>query len=62
MCHCGLVKIAPFSLFTSSSERTNICLHARILDAYGFVHRNINLVEKTNKMRSCSRIYYSNVS
>jgi len=26
------------------------------------VHHNIKLVERTNKMRPCSRIYYSNVS
>jgi len=29
---------------------------------HGSVHRNINLIERTNKMRPCSRIYYSNVS
>jgi len=28
----------------------------------GSVHRNINLIERTNKMQPCSRIYYSNVS
>jgi len=26
------------------------------------MHRNINLIERTNKMRLCSRIYYSSVS
>jgi hypothetical protein len=26
------------------------------------VHRNINLIERTNKMRPCSGIYYCNVS
>jgi len=26
------------------------------------VHRNINLIERTNKLKPCSRIYYSNVS
>jgi len=32
-----------------------------ILDVHGSVHLNINLIEITNKMRPCSRIYYSNV-
>jgi len=30
-------------------------------DVHGSVHRNINLIERTNQMRLCSRIYYSNV-
>jgi hypothetical protein len=30
-----------------------------ILGVHGSVHRNINLIERTNKMRPCSRIYYS---
>jgi len=33
-----------------------------IRDVHGSVHRNINLIEGTNKMQPCSRIYYSNVS
>jgi len=32
------------------------------LDVHGSVHRNINLIERTNKMQPCSRIYYSSVS
>jgi len=32
------------------------------IDVHGSVHRNINLIERTNKMRLCSRIYYSNAS
>ena len=32
------------------------------LDVHGSVHHNINLIEINNKMRPCSRIYYSNVS
>jgi len=32
------------------------------LDVHGSVHRNINLIERTNMMQLCSRIYYSNVS
>ena len=31
-------------------------------DVHGSMHHNINLIEITNKMRPCSRIYYSNVS
>jgi hypothetical protein len=31
-------------------------------DVHGSVHRNIKLIERTNKMQSCSRIYYSIVS
>jgi len=30
-------------------------------DVHGSVHRNTKLIEGTNKMRPCSRIYYSNV-
>jgi len=32
------------------------------LDVRGSMHHNTNPIEITNKMRSCSRIYYSNVS
>jgi hypothetical protein len=32
------------------------------LDVHGSVHRNINIIERTNKMQPCTRIYYSNVS
>ena len=32
------------------------------LDVHGSMHHNINLTEITNKMRPCSRIYYSTVS
>ena len=32
------------------------------LGVHGSAHRNINLIERTNKMLPCSRIYYSNVS
>jgi hypothetical protein len=32
------------------------------LDVYGSVHPNTNRIKITNKMRPCSRIYYSNVS
>jgi hypothetical protein len=32
------------------------------LHVHRFVHHNINLIEITNKMRPCCRIYYSNLS
>jgi hypothetical protein len=32
------------------------------LDVHRSVLRNINLIERTNKMQLCSRIYYSDVS
>jgi hypothetical protein len=31
-------------------------------EIHGTVHVNINLIERTNTMQPCSRIYYSNVS
>ena len=31
-------------------------------DVHGSMHRNIKLIERTNKMQPCSRIYYSDVS
>jgi hypothetical protein len=31
-------------------------------DIHESVHRNINLIERTNKMRLCTRTYYSIVS
>jgi hypothetical protein len=33
-----------------------------IFDVHGSVHHNVNYLEITNKMRSCIRIYYCNVS
>jgi hypothetical protein len=29
------------------------------LDVHGSLHHNTNLIEMTNKMQLCSRIYYS---
>jgi hypothetical protein len=29
-----------------------------VVDVYGSMHRNINITERTDKMRLCSRIYY----
>ena len=37
-------------------------IYIYIYDVYGSVHRNINLIERTNKMQPCDRIYYYNVS
>ena len=33
-----------------------------VFDVHRPVHHNTNRIEMTNKMRPCSRIYYSNVS
>ena len=38
------------------------CNNDSALDVPGSVHRSINHLEKTNKMRPCSRMYNSNVS
>jgi hypothetical protein len=32
------------------------------LVVHGFVHRNISLIERTNKMQPCIMTYYFNVS
>jgi hypothetical protein len=48
--------IWPIKLFYDSKK----CIVS--FDVHGTVHRNINLIERTNKMQPCSRIYYSNVS
>jgi hypothetical protein len=50
-------------LFTGFHKIAKKRLLALSFDVYGSVrHRNINLIERTNKMRPCSRIYYSNAS
>ena len=48
------------STFSAAKEAAG--KHWFKLDVHGSMHRNINLIERTNKMRPCSRIYYSNVS
>ena len=35
--------------------------HSVRLDVHGSVHRNVNLIERTNKLQPYSIIYYSNV-
>ena len=42
-------------------KRLNESHHYKLY-VHGSVHRNINLIERTNKMQPCSKIYYSNVS
>ena len=37
-------------------------LESAKLDVHGSMHHNINLIEITNKMQPCSRIYYFSVS
>jgi len=48
--------------FLNSSQLSRGLQCEHYLDVHGSVHRNINLIERTNKMRLCSRIYYSIVS
>jgi len=42
--------------------KEKIQAYSHAFDDHGSVHRNIKLIERTNKMQPCSRIYYSNVS
>jgi len=45
------------------SSRVEICDQQLInIDVHGSVYHKIKLIEKTNKMQPCNRIYYSNVS
>ena len=46
-------------LFTCPPVRIKLIKH---LEVHGSMHRNIKLIERTNKMQLRSRIYYSNVS
>ena len=60
------ISSVPFSIDWnwkySVSENMEMEAVSIDLDVHGSVHRNIKLIERTNKMRPCSRIYYSNVS
>jgi len=47
-----LTPLDPIVYFTTISVS---------FDVLGSVHRNVNLIERTNKMQLCSRIYYSSV-
>jgi hypothetical protein len=59
---------ATFNIGTSSKQLRAFlligCYHVVNvkLDAHRSVHRSINLIEKTNKMQPCCRIYFSSVS
>ena len=53
----GFVHPCSINLFSYCGFKSN-----GQLDVHGSMHRNINPIERTNKMRPCSRIYYSNVS
>jgi hypothetical protein len=46
----------------TSSALAFFCSTDWSFDVHGSVHRNVNLIERTNKMQPCSKIYYSNVS
>ena len=41
---------------------SGVLLLRKELDVHVSVHHNINLIQITNKMRPCNRIYYSSVS
>ena len=59
------VKSSAGDRITTNTRDTCLILgkhDANILDVHGSVHHNTNSIEITNKMRPCSRIYYSNVS
>ena len=36
--------------------------HVRSYQTFVPIYYNVNLMERTNKMQPCSRIYYSNIS
>jgi len=63
---CSLLKAEPtlerhtFIIYLSlHGSLTDSCWG---FDVHGSVHRKINLIQRSNKMQPCSRIYYSNVS
>jgi hypothetical protein len=50
-------------IYSETGVQDNECRYDnKNFDVHGSVHYNINRIEITNKMRPCSRIYYSNVS
>ena len=53
----GVIDVWHYSHYKVMTESIN-----ESHDVHGSVHHNINLIERTNKMPLCSRIYYSNVS
>jgi hypothetical protein len=66
---CHLVRHSPSSskmknFLNGGKEKIKfLCstyFHFFVLDVHGSMHRNIKLIERTNKMHPCSRIYYSN--
>ena len=56
------LPLYTFPLNVLFRTSVKICQQPLNLDIHGSVHRIINLIERTNKMQPCSRIYYSNVS
>jgi len=60
---CVSFPLNSCKLYVTNSEVCKIKLvRYSNIDIHGSMHRNINVIERTNKMRQCSRIYYSNVS
>jgi hypothetical protein len=58
-----LHKIAVYTMGARIDTSWSTCnVTPNKLDVHGSVNRNVNLIERTNKMRPCSRIYYSSVS
>jgi hypothetical protein len=55
---CNIVCITWWLL---DGKDIYLCINNK-RDVHGSMHRNIKLIERTNKMQPCSRIYYSNVS
>jgi hypothetical protein len=50
----ALVSVGMINLYSSLSVYK--------LHVHGSVHPNMKLIERTNKMQPCSRIYYSSIS
>jgi len=53
-----LINLMILTLISSISRSTTFIK----LDVHGSLHHNINLIEITNQMGPCIRIYYSDVS
>jgi len=54
--------LSPACLYAAGSKDIFLFRVLIKFGVHGSVHHNINCIEITNKMRPCSRIYYSNVS
>jgi hypothetical protein len=59
---CPVDRASLYNLVNENKLVHNILSIFRQLHVYGALHRNTDLIERTNKMQPCSRVYYSNVS